>query len=292
MDAGPPPIIPAERRNSRINEDQLNRMVCMLEKAPDIARAIARGPQNVFWRRLAKELNDIGPATKDPTSWKKVWHDYKCSVKKRLVQYNEDISSGIYPKQLSVLHRRILKLLDLDLKRVKITEESGSDREDENNGTDADHSKDAFDMGDPMDSQSSTGAPGQEAAEDGTNRPASSSFSNTINACQQRLAKMPNITITKQKSDGDDDDPLSYCPKAATKSLPYGRGTKRKREECFEMALETNRSLIAVMKTSLTVQKELVAEVRGLKKVLEEFTESMRELNGGLRNSGESTKGK
>ena len=44
----------------------------MLEKAPDIARAIARGPQNVFWRRLAKELNDIGPATKDPSSWKKV----------------------------------------------------------------------------------------------------------------------------------------------------------------------------------------------------------------------------
>uniref|UniRef100_A0A182KGS6 Myb_DNA-bind_5 domain-containing protein n=1 Tax=Anopheles christyi TaxID=43041 RepID=A0A182KGS6_9DIPT len=282
-----------ERKNTRITEGQLIKMISMLETEPDIARAIARGPQNIFWRRIAKELNDIGPATKDPSSWKKVWCDYKCSIKKRLVQYNEDISAGVYPKHLSNTHRRILKLLDLEVKRIKLMEEydSGNEREDMN-GIDAEHSKDGFDMGDPMYSQSSTGGLGQTVLDDSTNLPGSSNFSNTINACQQRLAKMPNITITKQKNADEDDDPLSYCPKSASKPNPCIRATKRKREECFDLALETNRSLIAAMKTSLSVQKELVTEIRGLKKALEEFTENLKDLNDGISRNLVESKGK
>uniref|UniRef100_A0A182PIU3 Myb_DNA-bind_5 domain-containing protein n=1 Tax=Anopheles epiroticus TaxID=199890 RepID=A0A182PIU3_9DIPT len=271
-----------ERRNTRINNEQLTKMLSMLESAPDIARAIARGPQNIFWRRLAKELNNIGPPTKDPTSWKKVWFDYKCGVKKRVAQYNEDISEGVYPKPLSVLHKRTVKLLDMDVTKVKLLEDDDSSEQEDTNGTDTNHSKDAFDMdGDLMDSQNSTGVADETMEESNTYTVrSSSSFSNTINACQQRLASMPNITITKQKNGNDQDDPLMFCPSGKRPRNPYGRATKRKREECFEIALETNRALVESLKTSVNVQKEMVTEMRALRSALEEFTESLKQANG------------
>ncbi|XP_017476874.1 PREDICTED: uncharacterized protein LOC108366898 [Rhagoletis zephyria] len=69
------------------NRSQYEKMVeCMTER-PDIARGFAKGAKEdvvEFWESVAQQLNSLGPPTKDVSSWKKVWLDYKCYIKRKL----------------------------------------------------------------------------------------------------------------------------------------------------------------------------------------------------------------
>ncbi|XP_054725854.1 uncharacterized protein LOC129235832 [Anastrepha obliqua] len=39
-----------------------------------------------FWKKVAEELNSMGPPQKDITSWKKVWLDWKAYIKRKLAE--------------------------------------------------------------------------------------------------------------------------------------------------------------------------------------------------------------
>ncbi|XP_017467958.1 PREDICTED: uncharacterized protein LOC108360257 [Rhagoletis zephyria] len=62
-------------------------MVECLTERPDIVRGFAKGAKEdvvEFWESVAQQLNSLGPPTKDVSSWKKVWLDYKCYIKRKL----------------------------------------------------------------------------------------------------------------------------------------------------------------------------------------------------------------
>uniref|UniRef100_A0A182T516 Regulatory protein zeste n=1 Tax=Anopheles maculatus TaxID=74869 RepID=A0A182T516_9DIPT len=59
-------------------------MVDILETVPDIARGLFKGDQTQFWNEMAEHLNALGPPMRSGTTWKRVWFDYKCAVKKKL----------------------------------------------------------------------------------------------------------------------------------------------------------------------------------------------------------------
>lgn len=59
-------------------------MIELLEAVPDIARGMYKGNQSNFWEDLAENLNALGPPIRSGATWKRVWFDYKCAVKKKL----------------------------------------------------------------------------------------------------------------------------------------------------------------------------------------------------------------
>uniref|UniRef100_A0A182Y870 Regulatory protein zeste n=1 Tax=Anopheles stephensi TaxID=30069 RepID=A0A182Y870_ANOST len=248
-----------KRPISRITNQQLSRLIGYLESEPDVARNLVRGPQNGFWRKVASELNDIGPSRKDVTSWKRAWFDYKCSAKKRVMQYNAAIAAGIYPKHLSPIHKRVIKLLGLEIKKAKLTEETGS-------GSDVDG-----------------------AVSDDNMDEAPTPSGNTIRACQKRLAKLPNITIKKHRNDTE--DPLGNV--GYSSSAPFGASARRRaREATIRKALETNQALITSVNASLEASKEFTAELRTMAKTFEEMNANMKHVSGVLRNLTEVLKSK
>ncbi|XP_017468750.1 PREDICTED: uncharacterized protein LOC108360819 isoform X2 [Rhagoletis zephyria] len=61
----------------------------MLNGKPDIAQGFTRYSKEEvtsFWENVAKEPNSIGPPIKDVSTWKKVWCDWKCYVKRKLME--------------------------------------------------------------------------------------------------------------------------------------------------------------------------------------------------------------
>lgn len=64
-------------------------MVQLLEANPNLARAYHSGLQKVNtkeeWAKIANELNSIGPPIRQGTEWMKVWADFKCNLKKKLL---------------------------------------------------------------------------------------------------------------------------------------------------------------------------------------------------------------
>ncbi|XP_058065800.1 variable charge X-linked protein 3B [Anopheles bellator] len=92
-------------------------MVDVLETDPEIARALKKEDQSALWDNLTKELNALGPPIETPATWKKVWSDYKCAVKKKL-RWNRAalIATGGGPnitKPLSELEERVVNLTKL-----------------------------------------------------------------------------------------------------------------------------------------------------------------------------------
>ncbi|XP_036320357.1 uncharacterized protein LOC118734778 [Rhagoletis pomonella] len=43
-----------------------------------------------FWQSVAKELNSLGPPTKDVSSWKKLWLDWKAYIKRKLSENKKE----------------------------------------------------------------------------------------------------------------------------------------------------------------------------------------------------------
>ncbi|XP_049294079.1 uncharacterized protein LOC125769399 [Anopheles funestus] len=92
-------------------------MVDIMETAPDIARALFKGDQSAFWKELADNLNPLGPPIKNVATWKRVWFDYKCAVKKKLRDNKASLTAtGGGPnrtKLLNELEERVANLTNL-----------------------------------------------------------------------------------------------------------------------------------------------------------------------------------
>ncbi|XP_036347899.1 uncharacterized protein LOC118757280 [Rhagoletis pomonella] len=61
-------------------------MVRFMESNPDMAKGFIKGDKaksDMQWRELVNELNSNGPPTKDVMGWKKVWIDWKTTVRKK-----------------------------------------------------------------------------------------------------------------------------------------------------------------------------------------------------------------
>ncbi|XP_041769564.1 putative uncharacterized protein DDB_G0274405 [Anopheles merus] len=71
-------------KDARTSRTQYQQMVDELEKVPDIARGMYKGDQTAFWEEMAEHLNALGPPIRTGATWKRVWFDYKCAVKKKL----------------------------------------------------------------------------------------------------------------------------------------------------------------------------------------------------------------
>uniref|UniRef100_A0A182N7E2 Regulatory protein zeste n=1 Tax=Anopheles dirus TaxID=7168 RepID=A0A182N7E2_9DIPT len=287
-----------ESRMTRSTNIQLRKMATILESEPDIALSIVKGPQQVFWRNMAKELNALGPPVKDAYSWKKAWADYKCTLKKRITQYNADIEGGQqYPRPLNPIHRRVAKLLSLEIKKGRTTVGGGQEVESEEDDDEmeelADNSKSndsAFDAEDHTHSSSATKSPKKESTDDDPVASQTDSLY-AINACQQRLERLPNITIKKQGPT----DPLENGTQGEANTLEgrrssYRNFNKRAKEENFQKAMEINQALVSVAKMSATYQKELSSQLVRLNKSTEsmieaqqELTKNVKEMTGALR---------
>uniref|UniRef100_A0A182R6R4 Regulatory protein zeste n=1 Tax=Anopheles funestus TaxID=62324 RepID=A0A182R6R4_ANOFN len=272
-----------DRRGSkpftRITNQQLSRLISLMENEPAIANNAVRGPQTAFWKKVAKDLNDHGPVIRDTSSWKRVWFDYKCSVKKRVRQQNDDIAAGNYPRVLSVMHKRVVKLLNIETKKVKLPEDMASGSEDMPSVQANGFKNNTFDAED-----SNTLASMLQDASDDNIPLAKQTSSREINNCQKRLEKLPNITITKQRHDKD---PLAngtnnYSADEES-NPPFGKWRKSVRDAKFRKALETNKEMIVAMNASLTVSHELTAQLRATKKSCDELNENMKNVNSTLR---------
>ncbi|XP_049277619.1 uncharacterized protein LOC125760981 [Anopheles funestus] len=96
-------------------------MVEMLEKEPEIARALHKGDQTVFWETLAENVNALGPPVRQASVWKKVWFDFKCSVKKKLREnYKEATATGGGPNKQKILNELEERVADLTNLRATI----------------------------------------------------------------------------------------------------------------------------------------------------------------------------
>uniref|UniRef100_A0A182WI17 Myb_DNA-bind_5 domain-containing protein n=1 Tax=Anopheles minimus TaxID=112268 RepID=A0A182WI17_9DIPT len=282
-----------KKGSNRVTSQQLSRMISHLESAPHIPNNAVKGPQTTFWRKVAKELNEMGPIVRDPSTWKRVWFDYKFSVKKRARQYNESLAKSGYPIQLSQLHRRVIKLLNLEIKNANIKAEDDSGSEDvmsEETNSFKDNTFNAVDQTDSMVPASIM----HDGSDDNTNPLPTRISTRAINACQKRLEKLPNITITKQKNDTD---PLanggnSYSGEEESNPAPFESSRKRSRDAMFRKALDTNKAMLAAMNASLTSNKELTAELRTLKQSCDELNENFMNVNSTLRELIDALKNK
>ncbi|XP_067648136.1 uncharacterized protein [Eurosta solidaginis] len=75
------------KRSRTTNREQFSLMVERMKLNKDIAKNISKQPPDVlsvFWTSLGTDLNALGPPTKSIAEWKKVWSDFKSSIKKKM----------------------------------------------------------------------------------------------------------------------------------------------------------------------------------------------------------------
>jgi len=68
----------------------------MMKENADIGRGhTSRAPSGIliFWEEATKELNSLGPPSRELKEWKKVWTDYKAFVKKKLVNNKKEVTA-------------------------------------------------------------------------------------------------------------------------------------------------------------------------------------------------------
>nr|XP_016995078.2 uncharacterized protein LOC108055991 [Drosophila takahashii] len=72
------------RKNRTVQQDEL--FLEFMQDHKDIARALTRGQKletNAAWAHLTKALNACGPPIKSQERWRRIWKDWKCSIKKK-----------------------------------------------------------------------------------------------------------------------------------------------------------------------------------------------------------------
>ncbi|XP_053968642.1 uncharacterized protein LOC128870068 [Anastrepha ludens] len=76
-----------------------------------------------FWQNVAKQLNSIGPPTKDVSSWKKVWLDWKAYIKRKLSENKrEQTICGRYKQHhLTEMEEEVIILTALETSTHGIT---------------------------------------------------------------------------------------------------------------------------------------------------------------------------
>uniref|UniRef100_A0A182QBR9 Regulatory protein zeste n=1 Tax=Anopheles farauti TaxID=69004 RepID=A0A182QBR9_9DIPT len=283
-----------EGRMTRVTSLQLKKMATILEAEPQIALALVKGPQHGFWRNLAKELNALGPPEKDAYSWKKAWADYKCTLKKRIVQYNADIDAGQYPKPLNPIHRRIAKLLTLDIKKGRTIVGDGNEHEsldptDEDAEEMAENTKSsdsAIDAEEQTRGSSAMKSPKIEPAEDYATAANTDSLYK-INPYHQRAQRIPTIPIknhglTDPLENGTGSNTGDRLDRRRSTSI-YANVNKRAKEEHFQKAMEINQALVSVAKTSAAYHKDLVEKLCELNKSNESLIVAQQELSQNVK---------
>ncbi|XP_055373520.1 uncharacterized protein LOC129606914 [Condylostylus longicornis] len=124
---------------------QYAELINLLTDRQDIAHGFTRRSKeevNAFWEYVSSELNKLGPPTKDTTSWRKVWSDYKSSVKKKLIRNkrNIEITDGRLGKLsfLSELEQKVVNISGLE-KYIKNVDGKVSISFDENKNVNDDY---------------------------------------------------------------------------------------------------------------------------------------------------------
>ncbi|XP_067644808.1 uncharacterized protein [Eurosta solidaginis] len=75
------------KRSRTTNRERFSLMGERMKLNEDIAKNISKQPPDVlsvFWTSLGTDLNALGPPTKSIAEWKKVWSDFKSSIKKKM----------------------------------------------------------------------------------------------------------------------------------------------------------------------------------------------------------------
>ncbi|XP_036342731.1 uncharacterized protein LOC118752010 [Rhagoletis pomonella] len=94
-------------------------MVEFMESHPSLAKgyikcADAKQTSKNLWGRLTEELNGDGPPTRDASSWKKVWADYKSHLKAKVRKNKLHMSgTGGGPAKTSSLNSVELRAMEL-----------------------------------------------------------------------------------------------------------------------------------------------------------------------------------
>lgn len=60
-----------------------------MRKHPDMARNFTKGDRVTVaatWADVALQLNSVGPPTKTADKWRKVWKDWKLTIKKKITE--------------------------------------------------------------------------------------------------------------------------------------------------------------------------------------------------------------
>ncbi|KAH8363758.1 hypothetical protein KR200_011565, partial [Drosophila serrata] len=95
--------------------------VAFMERHPIIAKNYLKGDKQAAeaaWKRLAKELNSVGPPVKEACEWKRVWKDWKSCIKKkitnnRLEDSNASGKGSLYQDTLTPLEDAVAVISDL-----------------------------------------------------------------------------------------------------------------------------------------------------------------------------------
>ncbi|XP_055376992.1 uncharacterized protein LOC129609129 [Condylostylus longicornis] len=102
------------------NQNQYRALVDFMKKYPDIAKGNSTKSSTELqglWSNLQKQLNSMGPPSKDVTQWRKVWSDYKSFLRKKLSgQKKINMSSESGPNRkvfFSHLEEEVIELASL-----------------------------------------------------------------------------------------------------------------------------------------------------------------------------------
>ncbi|KPU76672.1 uncharacterized protein Dana_GF13363, isoform B [Drosophila ananassae] len=95
--------------------------VAFMERHPIIAKNYLKGDKQAAeeaWKRLSKELNNVGPPLKDTSQWKRVWKDWKSCITKKITNNRLEDSKvsgkwSLYQDTLTPLEDAVAVISDL-----------------------------------------------------------------------------------------------------------------------------------------------------------------------------------
>ncbi|XP_053949331.1 uncharacterized protein LOC128857605 [Anastrepha ludens] len=100
----------------------------LIKEKPEIAQGFSKCSKEevtVFWQNVAKQLNSIGPPTKDVSNWKKVWLDWKAYIKRKLSENKREqtTTGGARYKQhhFNEMKEEVIRLTTLETSTHGIT---------------------------------------------------------------------------------------------------------------------------------------------------------------------------
>ncbi|XP_055902905.1 uncharacterized protein LOC129939063 isoform X2 [Eupeodes corollae] len=91
-------------------------MVDQLKTQPDIAKNIVKQQPEIvhaFWENLAETLNSLGPPFKEISEWKKVWSDFKSSIRKKLSVNKKTAGEESEEQFVTSLEEEVIQLVGL-----------------------------------------------------------------------------------------------------------------------------------------------------------------------------------
>ncbi|XP_054746039.1 uncharacterized protein LOC129250444 [Anastrepha obliqua] len=93
----------------------------LIKEKPEIAQGFSKCSKEElaeFWQNVAKQLNSIGPPTKDVSSWKKVWLDWKAYIKRKLSENKREQTTtggGRYKQHhFNEMEEEVIRLTSLE----------------------------------------------------------------------------------------------------------------------------------------------------------------------------------